>query len=70
MALVRKRTIPTERLPHIGKVSANFYRSNVSRKRKNDQTRLFKLKYELLKISTNLRTEFAAETHLAVGQWL
>jgi hypothetical protein len=32
------------------------------KKRKNDQTRLLKLKYELLKISTNLLTEFAAET--------
>jgi hypothetical protein len=31
---------------------------------------LFKLKYELLKISINLETELAAETHLAVGQWL
>jgi hypothetical protein len=40
------------------------------KKRKNYQTRLFKLKYELLKISTNLQTELAAETHLAVGQWL
>jgi hypothetical protein len=38
--------------------------------RKNDQTRLFKLKYELLKISANLQTEFAPEAHLAVGQWL
>jgi hypothetical protein len=31
---------------------------------------LFKLKYELLKISINLQTQFAEETHLAVGQWL
>jgi hypothetical protein len=31
-------------------------------KRKNEQTRLFKLKYELIKISTNLQTEFAVET--------
>jgi hypothetical protein len=36
----------------------------------NDQTRVFKRKYELLKISTSLQTESAAETHLAVGQWL
>jgi hypothetical protein len=38
--------------------------------RKKHQIRLFKLKYELLKISTDLQTEFAAETHLAVRQWL
>jgi hypothetical protein len=29
-----------------------------------------KLRYRLLKISTNLQTEFAARTHLAVGHWL
>jgi hypothetical protein len=40
------------------------------KKRKNDRTRLFKLKYLLLKIYTNVQTEFAAETNLAVGQWL
>jgi hypothetical protein len=40
------------------------------KKRKNDKTRFLKLKYELLKISTNLQTDFAAETHLAAGQWL
>jgi hypothetical protein len=39
-------------------------------KRIYDETRLFKLKYELLRVSTNLQTKFAAETHLAVGQWL
>jgi hypothetical protein len=39
-------------------------------KNKNDQTRLLKLNYALLKISTNLQTECAAETRLAVGQWL
>jgi hypothetical protein len=37
---------------------------------KKDQTRLFKLKYELVQISANLRTEFAAEKHLPVGQLL
>jgi hypothetical protein len=35
-----------------------------------DQLRLFKLKYELLKISIDLPTALAAETHLAEGQWL
>jgi hypothetical protein len=39
-------------------------------KSKKDQTRLVKLKYELLKISTNVLTESAAETHLALGRWL
>jgi hypothetical protein len=37
------------------------------KKRQNDQTRLFKLKCKLLKMSINVQTEFAAETHLAVG---
>jgi hypothetical protein len=35
-----------------------------------DQRRLFKLKHVLLKISVDLQTEFAADTHLAEGQWL
>jgi hypothetical protein len=34
------------------------------------KTRVFKFKYDLLKMSTNLQTEFAARAHLAVGQWL
>jgi hypothetical protein len=25
VALVRKKTIPTERPPHVGEISANFY---------------------------------------------
>jgi hypothetical protein len=35
-----------------------------------DHLRRFTLKYDLLKISVDLQTAFAAETHLAVGQWL
>jgi hypothetical protein len=35
----------------------------------NCQAKLFKLKCNLLKISINSQTEFAATTHLAVGQW-
>jgi hypothetical protein len=35
-----------------------------------DQLRLFKLKHNLLKISADLQTAFAADTHLAEGQWL
>jgi hypothetical protein len=35
-----------------------------------DQLRLFKLKHDLLKISVDLQTAFAADTHLAEGQWL
>jgi hypothetical protein len=31
---------------------------------------LFKHKRDLLKISIDLQTAFAAETHLAEGQWL
>jgi hypothetical protein len=33
-----------------------------------DQLRLFKLKHDLLKISVDLKTAFAAETHPAEGQ--
>jgi hypothetical protein len=35
-----------------------------------DQLRLFTLKHDLLKISVDLQTALAAETHLAEGQWL
>jgi hypothetical protein len=35
-----------------------------------DQPGLFKLKHDLLKISVDLQTAFAADTHLAEGQWL
>jgi hypothetical protein len=35
-----------------------------------DQLRLFKLKHDLLKISLDLQTAFAADRHLAAGQWL
>jgi hypothetical protein len=35
-----------------------------------DQLRLFTLKHDLLKIAVDLQTAFAAETHLAEGQWL
>jgi hypothetical protein len=35
-----------------------------------DQLTIFTLKYDLLKISVDLQTAFAAETQLAEGQWL
>jgi hypothetical protein len=35
-----------------------------------DQLRFFKLKHDLLKISVDIQTAFAADTHLAEGQWL
>jgi hypothetical protein len=35
-----------------------------------DQLRHFKLKHDLLKILIDLQTAFAADTHLAEGQWL
>jgi hypothetical protein len=37
---------------------------------KMDHLRLFKLKHDLLKITVDLQTAFAADTHLAEGQWL
>jgi hypothetical protein len=39
-------------------------------KTKIDQLRLFTFKHELLKIYLRLQTAFAAEIHLAEGQWL
>jgi hypothetical protein len=39
-----------------------------TKERKIDQLRLFKLKYDLLKISVDFQTAFAAEAHLAEGQ--
>jgi hypothetical protein len=35
-----------------------------------NQLRLFKLQYDLLKISIDLQTALAADAHLAEGQWL
>jgi hypothetical protein len=35
-----------------------------------NQLRLLKLQHDLLKISVDLETAFAADTHLAEGQWL
>jgi hypothetical protein len=35
-----------------------------------DQLRLFALKHELLKITADVQTAFATDTHLAEGQWL
>jgi hypothetical protein len=42
----------------------------ITKQNKMDQLRLFTIKHDLLKISTDLQTAFAAETHLAEGQWL
>jgi hypothetical protein len=38
--------------------------------KKMGQLRIFKPKHDLLKISVDLRIAFAADTHLAEGQWL
>jgi hypothetical protein len=38
-----------------------------TKRNKIDQIRLFKHKHELLKISLDLQTAFAADTHLAEG---
>jgi hypothetical protein len=35
-----------------------------------DHRMIFTLKYDSQKISVDLQTTFAAETHLAEGQWL
>jgi hypothetical protein len=39
-------------------------------KTKMNQLRLFTFKYGLQKLSVDLQTTFAAETHLAEGKWL
>jgi hypothetical protein len=39
VVLVRKRTIPTERPPHVGEVSANFCGYRVSRGQRNGSPR-------------------------------
>jgi hypothetical protein len=44
--------------------------TKTTKQRKMDQLRLFKLKYDLLKIFVDLQTAFAADTNLAEGQWL
>jgi hypothetical protein len=44
--------------------------TKTTKQRKMDQLKLFKLKHGLLKISVDLQTAFAADTHLAEGQWL
>jgi hypothetical protein len=43
---------------------------NERKRAQNCHAKQFKLKYDLLKMSTNSQTEFAATTHLAVGQWV
>jgi hypothetical protein len=40
-----------------------------NKQRKVNQLSLFKLKHDLLKISIDLQTALAADTHLAEGQW-
>jgi hypothetical protein len=57
------------------RVSTNTNDSNKTtqdkkKNRKMDQLRLVTLKHDLLKISVDLQTAFAADTHLAEGQWL
>jgi hypothetical protein len=39
-------------------------------KKKSDGLRIFIFKPDLLNISVDLQTAFAADTHLAEGQWL
>jgi hypothetical protein len=45
----------------------NIEQKKQQRQRKLDQLGLFTLKYDLLKISVDLQTAFAADTHLAEG---
>jgi hypothetical protein len=50
------------------KITQDKTNTETTKQRKMNQLRLFKLKHDLLKISTDLQTTFAAE--LAKGQWL
>jgi hypothetical protein len=57
------------------RVSTNTYSNKTTHdktttKQKMDHLRLFTLKYDLLKVSVDLQIAFAADTHLAEGQWL
>jgi hypothetical protein len=48
----------------------NRNKTTKKKQRKMDQLRLFKVKHDSLKIYEDLQTAFAADTHLAEGQWL
>jgi hypothetical protein len=48
--------------------TANGQLQSQTKQEKMDQLRLFKLKHDLLKISVNLQTAFAADAHIAEGQ--
>jgi hypothetical protein len=52
------------------KTNSRNYNKRNKNPRKIDRLRLLPLKYDLLKISVDIQTVFAAETHLAEGQWL
>jgi hypothetical protein len=45
-------------------------KTNKQTNKKVVQLRPFKLKHDLLKISIDVQTALAADTHLAEGQWL
>jgi hypothetical protein len=52
------------------KTTQDKKKTTITKQRNMDHIRLFKLKHDLLKISVDLQTAFAADTHLAEGQWL
>jgi hypothetical protein len=52
------------------RIQTTTIRQQRTNKTKMDQLRLSKLKHDVLKISVDLQTAFAADTHLAEGQWL
>jgi hypothetical protein len=51
-------------------INDNTGQTNKKKQRKMDQPRLFTLKHDLLKVSVDLQTAFAAETPLAEWRWL
>jgi hypothetical protein len=62
VALVRKRTIPTERLPHVGEVSANFRGYSMSRHQRKGSSRplisIFytRIRYVTIHVATQLHS--------------
>jgi hypothetical protein len=55
---------------HRAKQTTKTTTKETTNQRNMDQLRLFTLKYDLLKVSVDLQTAFAGETHLGEGQWL
>jgi hypothetical protein len=70
MPITDSERIQTTIRQHRTKNKNRQQKKKTRKQRKVNQLRLFKLKRDLLKISIDLQTALAADTHLAEGQWL